>query len=215
MRTKIELGALLVVVISLAVMSFKVKGYQAELIAAERVRDSLLLEEAAAEAAADGWAVQFGELETDLLGRVARRDSMSQRLAASLERANARVRSLVEVVAVLKDSLVSVGAPGDTTEAGEVTFHGAINDGLLTGSWRFLQPSLFLTYGVTVPLEIITSEGGGRWLVTARSSDPRVSLSVPGFYFEPPAPVQKCGLGTRVRWLLMGGLTGAALRSIY
>ena len=121
----------------------------------------------------------------------------------------------MEVVAVLTDSLTSIGTPGAPTAAGEVSYHGAINDGVLDASWRFLAPSLSLKYGVTVPLELVTSEAGGRYLVVARSKDPRVVVSVPTFYFSPPPPTQVCTLGQKAKWLLTGTLTGAAIRSIY
>lgn len=215
MRTRLEIAAVLVAVVWMAVMSFQVQQAKRDAEAAGQVRDSLLMEVAAADAASNGWAVQFGVMEKDLLGKIARRDSLSALLARDLDRANARVRSLVEVVAVLKDSLVSQGTPGDTTPSGETTYTGELDDGLLRATWGFVPPELSLAYSVRVGLEIITSEGGGRWLVAARASDPRVSLSVPAFYFEPPEPLQKCTFGAKAKWFLFGNLTGVAARSIY
>lgn len=212
MRLKIEVFVALCLLALAAQYAIRLGHAERERNQAAQVRDSLWIEDAANRAAIDGWAVQFGVLEKDLNGKISRRDSLNQRLAASLDRANAKVRTLTDLVVTLNDSLTSVGTAGDTTEAGDVTYTGEIDDGLLRATWGFVPPALSLAYGVTVPLEIVTSEGGdGRWLVVARSKDSRASVSVKGFWFSPPAPVRvaKCTL-TQTAWRFgLGVLAGS------
>ena len=211
MRTKVEVFVVLCLLGLAFQYALRLKHSEGERVQAERVRDSLFMEDAGNKASLDGWSVKFGTLQKDINAEFAHRDSMAARLVGDLNKAHARIRSLVEVVAVLKDSLVSTGTPGDTTSTGAVTYHGAINDGLLDAAWRFLAPSLSLAYRVSVPLEIITSEGGdGRWLVTARAKDPRASVSVGEFWFNPPAPVKvdRCTL-KQTGWRVgIGALAG-------
>ena len=208
MRTKIEVFVA-VCLIGLAMsFSLRLRHEQQEREQAEQVRDSLFLEEAANNAALDGWAVKFGTLQKDMNGEFARRDSMAARLVKDLDKAHAQIRSLVEVVVSLNDSLTSVGTPTDTTEAGAVTYTGTMDDGLLRATWGFLAPELSLTYGVTVPLELVTSEAGGRWMLVARSKDPRVVVSVPTFYFSPPTPTQVCTMGQKAKVFGLGSVIG-------
>jgi len=211
MRTRLEIVAAIVVVAGWFVLSMKLQASERARHSAERVRDSLAIEAVAQEAMADGWEVRFGELDRDLRDRLAGRDSVTLRLAKSLDRANAQVRSLVDIVATLEDSLASVGAPEIDADGSVVAWAGNVEDGLLTGSWRFAPPELALRYSVAVPLEIVTSEGGdGRWLVTARATDPRASAQVEGFWFAPPPPVQiaRCTLPQVARWLGIGVVAG-------
>lgn len=214
MRTRLELAAIVVALLALGWLWTRLEAAESREAAAAHARDSLLVEEAAERARADGWIAQFGE-ETERLGKIlGRRDSIAAALRESLERANARILSLTNVIATLEDSVTSLASRVDTTEAGEVAYRGGIADGLLTGTWRFLPPELSLAYSVSVPLEIVTSEGGdGRWLVTARATDPRASVAVDGFWFDPPPPVQvaRCTLRQTAWRVGIGILAGYGL----
>jgi hypothetical protein len=218
MRLKIEVFVVLCLLGLATNMSLKLERSRRDLAVASQLRDSLLVEDAASRAELDGWAVRFGQREEELGNMVARRDSISARLARSLDKANARIRTLTTLTAVLEDSLTSLGSPGDTTATGAVTYHGAINDGLLDASWRFSVPSLFLSYKATIPVEIVTSEGGdGRWLVTARATDARAAVSVGEFWFSPAPPVRVpyCSL-KQTGWRVgIGLLAGALVPRVY
>jgi hypothetical protein len=218
MRLKLEVFVVLCLLGLATSMSLKLERSRRDLAIASQLRDSLLIEDAASRAKLDGWEVRFGQREEELGNMVARRDSISARLARSLDKANARILSLTTLTAILKDSLTSLGTPGDTTSTGAVTYHGAINDGLLDASWRFLAPSLSLAYRVSVPLEIVTSEGGdGRWLVTARATDARAAVSVGEFWFSPAPPVQvsKCTLKQTGLRFGIGILAGVLAPRVY
>lgn len=214
MRTRLEIIAVVLAMLAVGWLSWRLEAAERATDAAARTRDSLLIEEAAERARADGWETRFGEETERLDNLLGERDRIADALRESLRQANARILSLTDVVATLKDSLRSVATAVDTTEAGVVSYAGGIADGLLTGTWRFLPPELALAYSVSVPLEIVTSEGGdGRWLVTARATDPRASVEVSGFWFDPPPPVQvqRCTVGQTLRRVGIGILAGYGL----
>ncbi len=187
---KIEVGAVAALTLFGAGQSWHVKRLEAEVASVAHARDSLLIDNAAEAARADGWATRFADTTRSIAGLLAAQDSQARALSRSLEAAHAHETMLAELVAGLKDSLTSVASSVDTIAGGQVRYSGALDDGLLTGSWRFLAPALSLDYSARVPIQIVTSRGGdGRWLITARATDPRASVEVQQAVINPPPPV--------------------------
>jgi hypothetical protein len=159
---------------------------------AERARDSIAFDAAAKDLELDGWEVRFAQMVGSGTALLQERDSSLAALAARLEDANARIRQYVRAEAVAEARVEGRAETQDTTAAVPEWWEGRVDDGLLSGSWRFErvpEPGLSLGYRVAVPVELISSEGGdGRWLVTGRSTDPRVTLSLDEVIVEPAEP---------------------------
>ena len=212
-----EVFGVCVLVALLFSMSLKLKRAEAVATANAMARDSLAIDAAKVRAERDGWKARFGET-ANVGAQLESSDERSRRLAHSLAEANAEIVSLTKINATLSDSMTVLAASQDTADSGEVTYRGQINDGLLTASWRFTAPALGLDYSASVPVEIVTSRGGdGRWLVTARATDPRASVSVPAFYIDPPDPmtVQHCSLGAKAKYVGVGGALFGGIRLIF
>lgn len=212
-RTKVEAGLVAAGLAVIATFTLQLHNAEAARDRAITERDSFALEAVSARADADGWSTQFATVQGDLWKVLASRDTLSERLAKTIRDAGARVAALTDIVVSLRDSLTSVGTPTDTSALGVVTYRGTLDDGLLSGTWRFAQPDLSLAYKAAVPVEIVTSRAGRRWLITARATDPRASVTVGDYWVdpEPPITVDRCTLRQRATAAGAGSLVGLVL----
>lgn len=161
------------------------------------------------------WSATVASTERDLAQAISERDSTSAALVARLDdagiriamltdlsaRAQGEVESLARRARVLTDSLAALA---DTVERWE----GEIDDGLLRATWRFdLPPARHtLTYGVTIPGELVVSEtGDGRTVVLARSTHPRASLDIGEVVVSEPAEFEQPVAWRRYLWAALGG----------
>lgn len=194
MRTKLEVVGAVLLLALLAASSFRAGSLEGRLDAAERVRDSLLVEEAAAWAAAEGWESRFADSAQAMLDEIMAMDTELASLYGRMEEANARVSGYVSLIAVVEDSLASLATSRDTTAVCPAWWAGEIDDDLLTARWRFERFAERLDFGpyqVRAPGRLVTVQGGdGRTLVAAMGSDPRVNLGIPNVWLSPPPPVE-------------------------
>ena len=202
------------------IASWKLNAANDRAIELERQRDSLAIEGAAERSRADGWVVAFADTTKVLRDALAGRDDQISRLVSDLQASGARVASLMSVVASAESQIQGLAAARDTLNSIPEWWTGQVDDGLLTGGWRFDRiPERFgLNYNVEVPMELISSEGGdGRWLVTGRSEDPCVSLLFSEVLVEPRPPVveMRCAMPTKGKWFLVGSGFGAAVWEIF
>jgi hypothetical protein len=196
LRTQIVTGAVLLVVLTagaaVAKARWEVRSLERNLREAEHERDSVALEAAAKDLELDGWEVQFAQMVGSGTALLQERDSALAALATRLDDAHARIRQYVRAEAIAESTVAGQAEAQDTTTEIPRWWTGRVDDGLLAGSWRFERvpsPELSLGYSVTVPIELVSSEGGdGRWLVTGRSTDPRVTLSLDEVIVEPAEP---------------------------
>jgi hypothetical protein len=166
----VERIAAVVVLVVVMVTQWQLVATRERLARAETRADSI-----AADAAIDAirrdsvWSATVASTERDLAQAISERDSTSAALVARLDDASIRIAMLTDLSAkakgeveslaqrstVLTDSLTALA---DTVERWE----GEIDDGLLTATWRFdLPPARHtLTYGVTIPGELVVSETG-------------------------------------------------------
>jgi hypothetical protein len=188
---------------------------------AEDERDRLALEASAERARADGWEDRFGVETGDLQREVAKRDGQAARLVADLAQARARLGWLAEVNVTLRGQVEGVGTevpPDELPEPDTQQWRGTLTDSLLTTDWSFTLPPARLAlspYMVNVSGELIGTEGGdGSRVIFARASDPRVTLSLGSYTFQPPPPEfrDRCSW-TRQGFVFLGGIaTGALLK---
>lgn len=161
------------------------------------------------------WSATVASTERDLAQAISERDSTSAALVARLDdagiriamltalsaRAQGEVESLAQRARVLTDSLAALA---DTVERWE----GEIDDGLLRATWRFNIPPArhTLTYGVTIPGELVVSEtSDGRTVVLARSTHPRASLDIGEVVVSEPAKYEQPVAWRRYIWAALAG----------
>ena len=199
----------------------QIRALQAELVSTKIQRDSLAVEWAVARARADGWTIEFGVVSPDSLR--ARLEERDARLAADLSASNIRAEQLVGVVAVLRDSVASVGQVVQTPvvdTAGVVTgvWEGEVVDDLLTGHWLFRLPEVAMGLAVEArcPADLLmTRSGDGRTEVFARGRDPRCTPEIESLFVDPPPPVieyRRPGFVSRWGNNLLWGGAGFVLR---
>ncbi len=193
---------LLLVAIVIAAFSRWQLGEARDAIESARVRaDSIAGEAVVEKVRADSvWSVRFAGQADDLGQDLAKRDDDLGQLATDLAGANVRIGLLAEVNASARGSIVSLSdrvgalldAQGDTVSV-EGSWGGDLDDGLLTGSWGFVLPAAEhrLSYGVTLPGEIVTSvTGDGRTIIAVRSTNPLATFVIGETFVDPPDPVE-------------------------
>jgi hypothetical protein len=212
----VERIAAVVVLVVVMVTQWQLVATRERLARAETRADSI-----AADAAIDAirrdsvWSATVASTERDLAQAISERDSTSAALVARLDDASIRIAMLTDLSAkakgeveslaqrstVLTDSLTALA---DTVERWE----GEIDDGLLTATWRFdLPPARHtLTYGVTIPGELVVSEtGDGRTVVLARSTHPRASLDIGEVVVSEPEKYEQPVAWRRYLWAALAG----------
>jgi hypothetical protein len=212
----VERIAAVVVLVVVMVTQWQLVATRERLARAETRADSI-----AADAAIDAirrdsvWSATVASTERDLAQAISERDSTSAALVARLDdagiriamltalsaRAQGEVESLAQRSTVLTDSLTALA---DTVKSWE----GEIDDGLLTATWRFdLPPARHtLTYGVTIPGELVVSEtGDGRTVVLARSTHPRASLDIGEVVVSEPEKYEQPVAWRRYLWAALAG----------
>lgn len=175
--------------------------------------DSLRTATLAARAETMGWEVRFAQ-EAERGQTLARwlqtsRDSTSllaeetAELAREVELLEGRVAALVEMYATARGQIEAHDATVHTSAEGVDSITGDVSDGLLSAhvTATVEPPTVAIpSYSIELALALALVEGAdGRSLVTARAADERVSIAFGELYVEPPAPVEFCGLGTRVK----------------
>lgn len=176
-------------------------------------RDSLAIVAAAERARTDGWEVSFAKSTANLHKMLRERDTALATLVKDLRASHVRLAYLAEVNVSLRGQVESFGSPVGTPEdvPGSQTpsqWTGELDDGLLTASWGFwaVDARLLLSpYSVDVSGELVGAEGGdGRHVVFARASDPRVTLSLGRYLFQPVEPV----IRNHCSWMRQGLVGG-------
>jgi hypothetical protein len=212
----VERIAAVVLLVVVMVTQWQLVATRERLARADTRADSI-----AADAAIDAirrdsaWSATVASTRRDLAQAISERDSTSAALVARLDdagiqiamltdlsaRAQGEVESLAQRATVLTDSLTALA---DTVERWE----GEIDDGLLTATWRFdLPPARHtLTYGVTIPGELVVSEtGDGRTVVLARSTHPRASLDIGEVVVSEPEKYEQPVAWRRYLWAALAG----------
>jgi hypothetical protein len=190
--------------------------------------DSLRTETLTARAAAMGWETRLASATEDLELRLQELGDSTAllarekaELAREVEELGGRLATMVDLYASLAGTIETHDAvvhSSDSAHTGESVYSpvnkvdsvtAAIDDGLLSGRMAFVPPStLDLDYSVRLALALgIIEAADGRLLATARAEDPRVALTFGEVYWSPPAPVNYCGIMTRIGW----GLGGAGI----
>lgn len=175
--------------------------------------DSIRSEETRLRADSAGWGTAFAiEVERgESLGSiVAAQDQQLRILGPATDSLIRQVELLEGRVAYLSE--MYLGAVGQIETHGVVHASDAgatpdsvtadVDDGLLAAHLYYRPPATLGAnpYRVTIPLVATVSElADGRALFAARAADPRVTIELGAVYYQPPAPVQFCGLGTRVK----------------
>ena len=208
--------AAVVLVVILMVTQWQLVATRDRLARADTRADSI-----AADAAIDAirrdnaWGAAVASTRRDLAQAISERDSTSAALVARLDDANIRIAMLTDLSATAKgevESLAqratvltdSLAALADTVERWE----GEIDDGLLMATWRFdLPPARHtMTYGVTIPGELVVSEtGDGRTVVLARSTHPRASLDIGEVVVSEPSKQEQPIAWRRYLWSALAG----------
>lgn len=131
-------------------------------------------------------------------------------LAREVEAMGARLTALVDMYAEARGQIEAQGAVhGARPEPDSVT--APIDDGLLEGRVAYLPPTSSFSLDYTARLSLVlglVDTPDGRLLVTARGTDPRVELSYGSVFYQPPAPVRVCSMGTRLEWGAWGAGIG-------
>ena len=177
-------------------------------------RDSLALEGAASRAEDAGWKVTMGDSVGNLRKRLAKQDTAMATLVEDLHASRARLSWMADVNVTLRGQVESFGSPMDPPDSAPESpepseWSGELSDGLLTASWAFRAVDVRLLldpYAVQVEGELVGSEGGdGSHVVFARAFDPRATLSLGNYTFQPAPPVieTRC-TGTRTG--VIGGI---------
>ncbi len=220
---KLGAGGILAIVLLLftGVQSYRLSAVQREAAAAMAVRDSMLFESALSVVYADSiFQVSVAEV-VDLQDKLQSGDEAQQRLGRQLSAANIEIRALVTASVEATGTVESVATAQDTVSAFTEWWEGLLVDSLLRGSWRFERvpvPTLALEWALSPEIEIIASEGGdGRWLVTGRALDPRVTLSFNQLFVDPSPPViiNQCGILCKMKWAAAGGVAATTLNFIF
>ena len=171
---------------------------------------------------ADGWEVVEAEAQSDLIATLAALEGDTARLnrrVAEMARqafvAGAELRAVTELQLQAETALRLAGEVHETAETlpGPETASGGDNatpdsvtstfgDGVFSGRVSYFPaPSEFgleLRARIAAAL-VITEAADGRTLFSAAPSDPRVNLQLQASSWQPPAPLQVCSLGQKVR----------------
>lgn len=131
-----------------------------------------------------------------------------------------QVRVLTDMYADLSGQIETHDATvhvSDSTSSAPDSVTAPIDDGLLRGRMAFVPPStLGLEYRAHLELVLGVSEtADGRALLTARSPQERVDLSFGDVYWQPPAPIERCGFWCHVRAGLWGAVVVEGGRVIF
>ncbi len=197
-----------------AVTQWQLGQARAEAESNRVLADSIFAEKVVAEIEADSvWGVKFAEQSEDLQAQLSSRDDELGALASKLDSANVRIGLLTEVTAAAQGQIVSLsdknGELADSLMALGISgeFGGEVKDDVLTGTWSLLLPQLehTLDYSVSIPGELVVSKAGdGRTIVTARSTNPRASLTLGQVFVDPPPPLVSYRMSFKQATLFMG-----------
>lgn len=200
---------------------------------AEHRGDSLAADAFVARQQVRGWTVHFGAENPEQLDSTLSAWDSTYRADAKASRV--RITSLVQLVATLQGHVESRGtvdstaAPAASHTAGSplspsdsfplvrlpTQALGRVDDGLLTGTWsfRYADAMLALNYRAQPGIQLTQAlAGDGRTVVSARGTDPRVTLQVQDVIVDPVrVEVRSCTLGQRLTWAGGGILTGLLL----
>ena len=197
MRTKLEVLVLGIMLLFLGGANLKAWGLSRQLREVTVARDSIAADFASARAEAEGFTVAFAQERVNLTRALMKRDSTLARVLSDYQASRIEVTSYVELLAVAEGRIESLGTAVAATDSTPESWAGELDDGLLIGSWGLQPPLLTLQYTVSPQIELIQGlSGDGRLLVTARASDPRVTLRINDLLFEPPA----AQVVTRTNW---------------
>lgn len=215
-------GIASVVVVAIAILAFKLVPRALPSDGRDDEAARLRTEQLQRELTEDGWRVALGQnvghLTQKLQQERSKGDSAQQAhqravaaIAQDLKAAEAELEAVIEFQAV-GESQLEASAIAHGTAAVPDSFVAEFDDGLLRGRGTLTpapSPLLRLAYVVEAPGTIVIARAPDReqLLVAARSSDPRVRFNIPAVEYQMPAPIERCSLGTRIKW----GLGGAAL----
>ena len=147
----------------------------------------------------------FGDSTDDLRGQLEGKDSAFARLAEDLHASRVRLGYLAEVNVSYRAQIESFGERVDTlSDSLPDRWAGSFDDGLLQAEWDFVASLVRLRldpYAVSISGELVGAEAGdGRHVVFGRAADPRVTLSIGRYTFEPAPPVVQ----NRCSWTRQG-----------
>ncbi len=193
-----------------------------ELAAADAAANLLRTEELLEDADAAGWEAALVESRDGLTRRLqeandrgALLEGEKAELARSAELLGGELRIMADMYADVVGQIDAheavVFAPDASTGAPDSVV-AQVDDGLLRGSIRFRPPAeLSLEYRIRLGIALgIVDTPDGRAMITAKAEHPKVELSYGELYYDAPAPVQYCSIGTRAAW----GLGGAGVGSV-
>jgi hypothetical protein len=190
----------------------------------DAVRDTLRTEELAHRADSLGWAVR---VEAALGANRSMMEVLQER-EDSLDLLSLHASALAREVELLGGRLLTVSrmyaeAVG-SIERHEAVVHrsdlirsdqapdsitGHVSDGLLEADvTATIDPPSVALPRYSVALELVTAvteTPDGRALFTARAGDPRVTIAHRETYWQPPAPVEFCSVGTKLKAAGVGG----------
>lgn len=181
-----------------------------------------------AEAQAAGWRtrlVEAGSIGEQL--QVAKTENgllleEKQDLARQVATLGGQVRVLTDMYAEAVGQIEAREATLHTSGPDNLTpdsVTGHVDDGLLSADVTATvdPPTVAIPrYSLTLALVTAVSEtADGRALFTARAADPRVTLSFGDVYWQPPAPIERCGFWCHVRAGLWGAVVVEGGRVIF
>lgn len=140
-------------------------------------------------------------------------------LAQDIETLGGQLRALTDMYANAVGQIESHEATvhaSDTARAAPDSVTALVDDGLLRANLSFVPPqTLGIDYRVRLALTLgwLEAPDGGVY-ATARASDDRVELRYGDAFYQPPDPVEFCGLGTKATWAGIGGLSAGVLRGL-
>ena len=186
----------------------------------------------------EGWTVMEAAVVSDLIKHAASLEQDTAKLHRALAKlaqeafvAGAELHAVAELHAEAATALRLAGVEhGDTlrrlTRGDTAAYAGLLppfmpdsitaefDDGVFSGAVGFLPRENEFRLGIRARIAAalaIVEGADGRVLFSAVPSDERVTLSIQGASWQPPAPVQHCSLGTRIRWGLGGLAVGVAV----
>jgi len=172
-------------------------------------RDAIALVAAEDRAKLAGWEVTNGVFVGNLHKMLRERDTAMATLVQDLRASRVSLSYLAEVNITLRGQVESFGSPVGTSEDQTPSqWAGEIDDGLLRTSWGFwaVDARLLLDpYWVDISGELVGAESGdGQHVVFGRAFDPRVTLSLGEYHFQPP-PIE---VRDHCSWTRMGVVGG-------
>ncbi len=216
---RVALGVILAVALLLQV---KTCGLSRDLAAADAAANLLRTEELLEDADAAGWEAVLVESRDGLTRRLqeanhrgALLEEEKAELARSAELLGGELRVMADMYADMAgqiDAHDAVVFASDASTGVPDSVVASVDDGLLRGSIRFQPPDeLSLEYRIRLGIALgIVDTPDGRAMITARAEHPKVELSYGELFYDAPAPVQYCSIGTRAAW----GLGGAGVGSV-